>query len=196
MEDYLFILVAYLSGSVPYGLIFSKFFGGIDIRHIGSGNIGTTNVLRTGHKGIAASTLVCDALKGFLPVYIASHMGVEKFLLLVVAYVAMLGHVFPVWLKFQGGKGVATGLGALCALSPALGIFATFIWGLTGRISNISSLSALCSFGLCPLFAALVLSTPLALFSFAVALLIFWTHRANIQRLIQGEEKGMGEIEA
>lgn len=108
---YFLIFVAYLSGSVPYGLIFTKLFSGIDVRKIGSGNIGTTNVLRTGQKGIAAATLICDALKGFLPVFLASHMGIEEISLLTVAFAAVLGHVFPIWLRYQGGKGVATSLG-------------------------------------------------------------------------------------
>lgn len=193
--EYAFILIAYLCGSVPYGLILSRVFGGIDVRKIGSGNIGTTNVLRTGHKGIAAATLFCDFFKGFLPVYLASQVGIEEILLLGVAYAAVLGHVFPIWLRYQGGKGVATSLGVFWALSVPLGIFATFMWITISRLVKISSLSALCAFALSPLFAAFVLSWPIAIFCFAIALLIFWTHRSNIQRLIAGKEEKIGEIQ-
>ncbi|MGV8948931.1 MAG: glycerol-3-phosphate 1-O-acyltransferase PlsY [Candidatus Paracaedibacter sp.] len=193
--NYFFILLAYLSGSVPYGLIFAKLFGDIDVRKIGSGNIGATNVLRTGQKGIAAATLICDALKGFFPVFLASHIGIEGALLLTVAFAAILGHVFPIWLRYQGGKGVATSLGVFWALSLPLGGFSTFMWIVITRFIKISSLSSLCIFALSPLFAALILSWPVAVFCFFTALLIFWTHRSNIQRLISGTESEIGETE-
>jgi glycerol-3-phosphate acyltransferase PlsY len=190
---YLFILIAYFSGSVPYGLILTKLFGGIDVRKIGSGNIGTTNVLRTGHKGMAAATLLCDFFKGFLPVYLASQAGIEGIYLFAVAYAAVLGHVFSIWLRYEGGKGVATSLGVFWALSIPLGVFSTFMWISVTRFAKISSLSSLCVFTLSPLFAALVVSYPLAIFCFAIMLLIFWTHRSNIQRLLAGKEKEIGE---
>jgi acyl phosphate:glycerol-3-phosphate acyltransferase len=193
--NYFFILLAYLSGSIPYGLIFTRFFSDIDVRKIGSGNIGATNVLRTGQKGIAAATLICDALKGFFPVLFASHMGIEGELLLTVAFAAILGHVFPIWLRYQGGKGVATSLGVFWALSLPLGGFSTFIWIVITRFIKISSLSSLCVFGISPLFAALILSWPLAIFCLFTALLIFWTHRSNIQRLIAGTESEIGETQ-
>src|SRR4051812_15002431 len=193
MKDYAFILLAYLSGSIPYGLLITRFFGGVDIRQIGSGNIGTTNVLRTGRKSLAAATLACDALKGFLPIYGAAYFGIADTALYLVAFAAVLGHIFPIWLKFKGGKGVATALGVLTALSLPLGLFAAFVWVLTGRLTKISSLSALCSFTLSPVFAVLVLSKDLALFTLILALLIFWTHRSNIQRLMKGRETEIGE---
>ncbi|MBX9804293.1 MAG: glycerol-3-phosphate 1-O-acyltransferase PlsY [Alphaproteobacteria bacterium] len=191
--QYGLILVAYLSGSVPYGLIFTKIFGGVDVRKIGSGNIGTTNVLRTGQKGLAATTLFFDFFKGFLPVWGASYLGIEGILLLSIAFAAVIGHVFPIWLKYQGGKGVATALGVFWALSLPLGVFSTFMWIVITRFVKISSLSSLCMFALAPLFAALVVSPPMAVFCLAIALLIFWTHRSNIERLINGKEKGIGE---
>jgi len=191
--EYLFIFIAYFSGSVPYGLILTKVFGGIDVRKIGSGNIGTTNVLRTGNNGIAAATLFCDFFKGFLPVYLASRVGIEGIYLYIIAFTAVLGHVFPIWLRYQGGKGVATALGVFWALSPPLGVFSTFMWLSITRFAKISSLSSLCIFTLSPLFAALVLSYPLALFCCAIAALIYWTHRSNIQRLLVGTEKEIGE---
>ncbi|MCE3231181.1 MAG: hypothetical protein K0R52_1109 [Alphaproteobacteria bacterium] len=190
---YFYIFIAYLSGSIPYGLVLAKIFGGVDVRTIGSGNIGATNVLRTGHKGMAAATLFCDSVKGFLPVFIASYAGLEETALLGVSFAAVLGHIFPIWLKGRGGKGVATALGVFWALSLPLGAFSTVVWIIIARLAKISSLSALCSFALSPLFAALFLSWPLAIFCFAIALLISWTHRSNIQRLIAGEEKGVGE---
>ena len=193
MEYLLVLILAYFSGSIPYGLILAKFFGGVDVRQIGSGNIGTTNVLRTGHKGVATATLFCDLFKGFLPVYIASQLGIEDVLLLGIAYAAVLGHVFPIWLRYRGGKGVATSLGVFWALSIPLGVFSTFMWISITRFINISSLSSLCIFSLCPLFAALVLSWPLAIFCFAIAVLIFWTHRSNVRRLRTGKEKEIGE---
>ena len=193
MKDYGFILLAYLSGSIPYGLLLTYIFGGVDIRQIGSGNIGTTNVLRTGRKSLAAATLACDTLKGFLPVYGAAHFGIADTALYLVAFTAILGHVFPIWLKFKGGKGVATSLGVFAALSWPLGLFAALMWILVGRLTKISSLSALCSFTISPIFAVLVLSKELPLFTLVVTLLIFWTHRSNIQRLMKGRETEIGE---
>jgi glycerol-3-phosphate acyltransferase PlsY len=191
MALFLMILIAYGSGSIPYGLILSKVFLNVDVRKIGSGNIGTTNVLRTGHKHLAAVTLFCDALKGILPTCIASLMGFDDIEVLYVAFTTILGHIFPVWLKFQGGKGVATALGVFTALSMPLGIFTAAVWLLAARIGQISSLSALCAFALSPIFAALFLSCHLVIFSLIVALLIFWTHRSNITRLIAKQEKEM-----
>jgi acyl phosphate:glycerol-3-phosphate acyltransferase len=191
--EYLFIFLSYFSGSVPYGLILTKVFSGIDVRHIGSGNIGTTNVLRTGKKSIAAATLICDFFKGFLPVFLASKLEIEDTLLYIVAYAAIVGHVFPIWLRYKGGKGVATALGVFWALSLPLGIFATLTWIITTRFARISSLSSLCMFTLAPIFSAIILSYPLAIFCFAVMLLIYWTHRSNIQRIIAGKETEIGE---
>jgi glycerol-3-phosphate acyltransferase PlsY len=192
---YFLILIAYLSGSVPYGLIFTKFFGGIDVRKIGSGNIGATNVLRTGRKSVAAATLICDTLKGFLPVFLASHMEIEEIFFLVIAFAAVLGHVFPIWLRYQGGKGVATSLGVYWALSLPLGVFSTFMWIMITRFAKTSSLSSLCAFALSPIFAVLVLSWPIAIFCFSITILIFWTHRSNIQRLWTGKESEIGETQ-
>lgn len=186
--DYAFTLIAYLSGSIPYGLIFTKFFRGVDVREIGSGNIGATNVLRTGHKGIAAATLFCDFFKGFFPLYVASKIGIEEVPLLAMAIGAVLGHVFPIWLRFQGGKGVATSLGVFWALSLPLGFFVSLMWIAISKLAKISSLSALCAFAFAPIFSIFVLSRSMAIFSTSIALLIFWTHRSNIIRLFEGKE--------
>jgi glycerol-3-phosphate acyltransferase PlsY len=193
MTNFLVIVGAYLCGSVPYGLILTRLFGGLDVRSIGSGNIGATNVLRTGHKGIAAATLLCDFLKGFLPVYLGKKMGIEELGLLLAAYAAILGHIFPVWLRFQGGKGVATALGVFWALSLPLGIVVTATWALVARLLKTSSLSALVAFAVAPLFAVFVLPWSLTFFCGAVAGLIFWTHRSNIYRLRKGQEQGIGK---
>ena len=192
---YLLIIISYFSGSIPYGLILTRFIGGIDVRKIGSGNIGTTNVLRTGHKGMAAATLFLDFFKGFLPVYGASHyLGIEEPWLFGIAFAAVLGHAFPIWLRYKGGKGVATSLGVFWALSIPLGVFSTFLWIIMTRFVKISSLSSLCIFTLAPLFAALVISWSLTIFCLLIALLIYWTHRSNIQRLIDGTETEIAEI--
>ena len=189
MFPYIFVFLAYLSGSIPYGLIIAKAFGNIDVRKTGSGNIGATNVLRSGHKSLALATLLCDGFKGLLPVYGAYKLGIEGYTLLCIAYGAVIGHVFPVWLAFQGGKGVATSLGVFWALSPSLGLFATVMWGIFTKWLKISSLSALGAFLLSPIFAVLFLSWPLAGFCLAIAGLVFWTHRSNIKRLLKGKEE-------
>jgi glycerol-3-phosphate acyltransferase PlsY len=193
---YLFILMAYLSGSVPYGLILSRVFGGVDVRKIGSGNIGATNVLRTGKKGVAVATLFCDFCKGFAPVYGAKLAGIEENFLLVVAYAAILGHIFPVWLKFRGGKGVATSFGVFWGISSLLGCGASLAWPVVFKMTGISSLCSLCTFALSPLFAVFFLSWPIAFFCLATILLLSWTHRTNIQRLLAGNEEKIQNSES
>jgi glycerol-3-phosphate acyltransferase PlsY len=128
-----------------------------------------------------------------LPVWGATFLGIEGLLLLLIAFSAVIGHVFPIWLKYQGGKGVATSLGVFWALSLPLGVFSTFMWVIITRFVKISSLSSLCMFALAPLFAALVISFSMALFCLSIALLIFWTHRSNIERLIKGKEEKIGQ---
>ena len=126
MEIVLVVFFSYLSGSIPFGLILTKFFGGQDVRKIGSGNIGATNVLRTGNKYLAATTLILDILKGYVPVVITQQFFSEY--LHLSALMAFLGHIFPIWLKFKGGKGVATYLGILFALSYGLSVLFIFTW--------------------------------------------------------------------
>ena len=141
MDIIIVFLFSYLSGSIPFGLIFTKFFGGQDIRNIGSGNIGATNVLRTGNKFLAALTLVLDILKGYIPVIISQLYFPE--LIQLSCLLAFLGHVFPLWLKFNGGKGVATYLGILLALSIQLGLLFMFTWLAVSLIFKYSSLSSM-----------------------------------------------------
>jgi glycerol-3-phosphate acyltransferase PlsY len=182
----------YLLGSVPFGLLLTKVFGGPDIRSIGSGNIGATNVLRTGRKGLAAATLICDLLKGTAAVVLALHfLGAQA--ALAAGLGAFLGHLFPVWLGFKGGKGVATFIGVLLGFSPvAVAIFAA-IWAAVAAITRYSSLAGLVACAATPaVLWSLGLATPAKLF-FVLALLVFLMHRANIARLIAGTESKIGQ---
>ena len=184
-------MTGYLLGSIPFGLLVTRLAGAGDLRAIGSGNIGATNVLRTGRKGLAAATLVLDAGKGVLAVLIALRLfGPDP--ALVAGAGAIVGHAFPVWLRFHGGKGVATGLGVLLAAAWPVGVVACAVWLAVAAVVRISSAAALTAFAVAP-FAALLLATPatagLAVF---VAALIFWRHSANIARLRAGTEPRIG----
>lgn len=182
------LLTSYLVGSIPFGLILSKYFLKLDVRKIGSGNIGATNVLRTGNKKVAMATLFFDALKGFLPVALGKCMGFSEALLFSMAVAAVLGHIFPLWLRFRGGKGVATALGVLLALNAYVAFFVMVSWILVAKIFRISSLAALVAFALSPFVALCLKNEGLALFCLALAALLTWTHRENIQRLVSGKE--------
>jgi acyl phosphate:glycerol-3-phosphate acyltransferase len=181
------LLGGYLSGSVPYGLILGKMAGLGDIRASGSGNIGATNVLRVGGKKLAAATLLLDALKGTVPVLVAGHFGADYALLAALG--AFLGHLFPVWLRFKGGKGVATSLGIAFALSWQLGLALCFVWLAVAYFSRYSSLSALTAFGLAPLLSGLI-TQDMRVFSVMlfISIFVFIKHRANIKRLLDRTE--------
>jgi glycerol-3-phosphate acyltransferase PlsY len=190
----LFALVfgfGYLLGSIPFGLLLTKAAGGGDIRAIGSGNIGATNVLRTGRKGLAAATLLCDALKGTVAVLVAAHFAGHT-AALVAGLGAFLGHLFPVWLSFKGGKGVATYIGVLIGLAwPGALIFCA-IWLVVAWISRYSSLSALVASALTPPALSL-LGRPDAAVLFLLLTALTWImHRANIVRLLAGNETRIG----
>jgi glycerol-3-phosphate acyltransferase PlsY len=181
----------YLLGSIPFGLILMRATGGPDIRAIGSGNIGATNVLRTGKKGLAVATLVCDALKGTIAVLVAGHFaGYDAVLLAGLG--AFLGHLFPVWLKFKGGKGVAVYIGLLIGLYwPGALIFCA-IWLGVAALSHYSSLAALTASALTPL-ALWGLGQPSAAALFLLLSALSWImHRANIRRLLDGSEGKIG----
>ena len=180
------IIVGYLAGSIPFGLLLAQAAGLGDIRKIGSGNIGATNVLRTGNKSIAALTLLCDVLKGLLPVLLGRWLAGELGSLLA-GIAAMFGHIFPVWLGFKGGKGVATAAGVLFAWSWPVAIVALGTWVLVFVGSRISSLSALCACAVA-IVAAFWFGNPQVWSVGLLAFIVFITHRANITRLLKGEE--------
>jgi glycerol-3-phosphate acyltransferase PlsY len=177
----------YLCGSVPFGLILTRLFGLGDIRQIGSGNIGATNVLRTGRKGIAAATLILDAAKGTLAVLVAGALGGDV-AAAIAGPAAFLGHVAPVWLRFRGGKGVATFLGVLFGLSWPAGLAFAATWLGMAAAFRISSLSALTAAVLATAVAAMLAPAPAAVSVLIMATAIFFTHRANIERLWRGTE--------
>ena len=185
-------LIGYLFGSIPFGMVLTRLAGTEDLRSIGSGNIGATNVLRTGRKGLAAATLLGDMLKGTVAVVIAGSIDGPNAAMLA-ALGAFLGHLFPVWLKFRGGKGVATYIGVLLGLFwPAALIFAV-IWLGTAYTTRYSSLSALIAAFVTPLFLWWFGHNALASLFAVLTLLLFYMNRENIQRLQAGTEGKIGE---
>lgn len=204
MDYTLAFLLGYWSGSIPFGLLLAKAAGKGDIRSIGSGNIGATNVLRTGSKGLAAATLLLDFAKGLLPVLAVAWLWGEggafgsqpdalDVLQSLAAIGAVLGHCFPGWLKFKGGKGVATNAGVSFGLAWQVGLAYALVWIVVlavGRISSVAGMSAVVAAAL----AAMLLGFPQYVPVLAViALLIIWLHRANIGRLMRGEEPRIGK---
>ena len=185
--------IGYLFGSVPFGLLITRAAGLGDVRSIGSGNIGATNVLRTGRKGLAAATLLLDAGKGAVAALVFDRWGIEYAVIAGIA--AVFGHCFPVWLRFRGGKAVATGLGVLFALAWPVGLAACAGWLGVAYALRYSSLAALAAFASAPI-AALALAAheraPIALAAALIAALVFVRHRDNIRRLIRGEEEKIG----
>lgn len=208
-----FCVGAYLLGSVPFGLLLTRMMGYGDIRKIGSGNIGATNVLRTGNKWLALATLIFDATKGILAALglllvfplsqqcfpseadcQISYYGVFAHYGLIFSLFGILGHMFPIWLKFKGGKGVATTLGALLAFVPVVGITACLTWLVMALVFRISSLSALVAIALTPIVAHFAYDSALISGICGIIALLVWVkHRANIQRLIKGEEPKIGK---
>lgn len=199
MEFISVVLLSYLSGSIPFGLILTKLIGGKDVRKIGSGNIGATNVLRTGNRYLAATTLLLDILKGYVPVVITQKFFPEYVQL--SALVAFLGHIFPIWLKFKGGKGVATYLGILFALSYGLSVLFIFTWVVVSLIFKYSSLSSIFS-SLTVLVVTLfrenvvaaidpdfIFVSDIKLILFIFLILIIFTHRKNISNLKKRTEQ-------
>jgi len=184
-------LLGYLLGSIPFGLVLTKLAGTQDLRSIGSGNIGATNVLRTGHKGLAAATLICDALKGTLAVVISGYYGGPNAAMLA-ALGAFLGHLFPVWLKFRGGKGVAVYIGVLIGLFPPAALIFCAMWLATAFTTRYSSLSALVAAFITPLFLWWFSDPKLASLFAVLTMLLFYMHRENIKRLQAGTEGKIG----
>src|SRR5256714_7705756 len=185
-------VLGYLLGSIPFGMILTKLAGSGDLRSIGSGNIGATNVLRTVHKGLAAATLICDMLRGTVAVVIAGYFGGPNAAMLA-ALGAFLGHLFPAWLKFKGGKGVAVYIGVLIGLFWPAAIVFCVIWASTAFTSRYSSLSALVASFVTPIFLWWFGHPALASLFAVLSLMLFYMHRENIQRLQAGTEGRIGE---
>ena len=180
----------YLLGSIPFGLLLTRAAGGPDIRAIGSGNIGATNVLRTGNKVLAAATLLCDMLKGTIAVLAAARYGADP--ALAAALGAFLGHLFPVWLKFKGGKGVATFIGLLIGLHWPAALLFCIVWLVVAAVTRYSSLAALVASALTP-FALWYFALPgVAALLLLLTVLLWFMHRANIARLLNGSEGKIG----
>ncbi len=184
-------LFGYLLGAVPFGILLTKVLGLGNLREIGSGNIGATNVLRTGSKPAALATLLLDGGKGAVAVLIARHFAGED-AAQVAGLLAFVGHCYPVWLRFRGGKGVATFLGLLLALAWPVGIAACLTWLATGVLTRISSLSALVAAAASSFWVILLGHPSIFFLSVATTLLVFWRHRDNIKRLRAGTEPKFG----
>jgi glycerol-3-phosphate acyltransferase PlsY len=185
-------VLAYLLGSIPFGVLVTRALGLGDLRTIGSGNIGATNVLRTGNKGAAAATLLLDAGKGAVAVLVARAIAGEQ-AAMVAGFAAFLGHLFPVWLGFRGGKGVATFLGTMLALAWPVGIAACLTWLATAIVFRYSSLAALVAAAATPLWLLLLGRADAVWLGVALAILVLVRHHANIRRLLDGTEPKIGK---
>lgn len=194
MNEWIFVVAAYLLGSVAFGIIVSKIFGLPDPRTVGSGNPGATNVMRSGKKAAAILTLLGDAGKGWLMAWLAQHYGLTQEWVCAVAISVFCGHLYPVFYGFKGGKGVATAAGILFALWPWLGVSVMATWILAFAMWRVSSLSALIAAGFAPIYAAaffgfnIVTATVLAL-----SAMLVWRHKSNIRKLLDGTEPGFGK---
>ncbi len=185
------LALGYLLGSIPFGILVTRLAGLGDVRNIGSGNIGATNVLRTGRKDLAAATLLLDGGKGVAAVLLANLYGPDMGLMAGLGTV--LGHLFPVWLRFKGGKGMATTLGVLLALGWQMGVAACLTWLAAAALFRLSSLASLAATAASPLFAWLLLEDlQLAELTAILAALVWFRHAANIKRLVRGEEPKIG----
>ncbi len=184
--NFFIILISYLFGSIPSGYILTKYFSKIDITKEGSGNIGATNVLRSGSKRLAIFTLLLDASKGIIPIIIFND---STFSLILAGLSSFIGHNYPIWLKFNGGKGIATYLGISFAVSLKLGLIFILIWLITALISKTSSISSLLTIFLIPFISLLILDDKLISLLFLILTSIaFYRHRSNIKRIINGNE--------
>jgi len=189
MIEWLLILVAYLLGSISSAIIVCRIMGLPDPREQGSGNPGATNVMRIGGKKAAAITLLGDMLKGLMPVVIAQALNVDPLILSLVVFAAFIGHLYPIFFSFAGGKGVATSFGVLLGAHWMLGFAVAATWYVVYKFSKISSLSALVASVAAPLYVYLIMGMqPLVYVSILISLLLIWRHKSNIQRLLAGEE--------
>ena len=190
----IWIVAAYLLGSISFGILISRMFGLPDPRTVGSGNPGATNVLRSGKKMAAVLTLLGDAFKGWFPVWLALQSGMLMWVVSVVGFAVFLGHLYPIYYRFKGGKGVATALGILLALSGWLGLAVLLAWVLVFAIWRYSSLAAIVAALLAPLFAYFLLPyDDYLLLTLAITVFLIWRHRSNIQKLLAGTEAGFGK---
>ena len=189
---YVAAIGGYLIGSIPFGLILTRLAGLGDIRAIGSGNIGATNVLRTGSKGLAALTLVLDMAKGAVAVLLGAHYGPDTAVL--AGGGAVIGHIAPIWLGFKGGKGVATALGVLTALAWPVGILSAVTWLIVAAVGRISSLAALIAVGAAPVYAYVLVDPQRAELALFIAVLVWLRHYENIRRLLKGQEPRIGGL--
>jgi glycerol-3-phosphate acyltransferase PlsY len=188
------VVLGYLLGSIPFGLLLTKAAGFGDIRNIGSGNIGATNVLRTGNKKLALATLLLDGGKGAVAALIAAHF--DPLLAVIAGGAALLGHLFPVWLGFKGGKGVATTLGTLLAVNWMVGVAACLTWLAVAFGFRLSSLAALVAVALSPLYAYILGTGPQVVLAAFAAVLVWIRHHENIGRLLKGTEPRIGKKKA
>ncbi|MCC6597590.1 MAG: glycerol-3-phosphate 1-O-acyltransferase PlsY [Alphaproteobacteria bacterium] len=200
----LFVIAAYFIGSIPFGLLLTKGVLRRDIREIGSGNIGATNVLRTGNKSLALLTLILDGAKGAFAVFLwvallhlfapaGEDSRIHTTEVLCIGLFAILGHCFPIWLKFKGGKGVSTAIGVLLSAVPIVGLVACAVWLAVFLATRISSASALMATIFAPFMTLIAYGNGPALIVFLIALLILWRHKDNIRRLLKGEEPKFGK---
>jgi glycerol-3-phosphate acyltransferase PlsY len=189
------VILSYLIGAVPFGLFFGKIFSNIDVRSVGSGNIGATNVLRAAGKKAAVLTLLADCLKGLLPVLAVKFIFHDDAITGLTGAAAILGHNYPIYLAFKGGKGVATSFGVVLAVAPWIGVACLITWLVAARIWRYSSLSALIAFALFPIitFSAYPGSRLIGLLSLFVFGMIYYRHRENIKRLLAGTEPKIGQ---
>ncbi len=191
------IIMSYLMGSISFAIIVSRFLSLDDPRSYGSGNPGATNVLRSGNKKAAILTLLGDAVKGVIPVLIVRYFSTDELLIAAVAMAVFLGHLWPIFFRFQGGKGVATAVGVLLALNPWLGLACLATWLLVAFISRLSSLSALTAALLAPVYGHFIVhSQPITIMLCGMTVLLFWRHQKNIIGLVKGTESKIGAKKA
>ncbi len=181
-------IIGYIAGSIPFGLVLTYCAGLGDIRKIGSGNIGTTNVLRTGHKGLALLTLILDVFKAAFAALLCKYLFDSEAIGYFAGFMAVIGHNYPVWLKFKGGKGVASTLGLMLAMSPCIGILTCLTWFIVALIWHYSSLAALTALAAAPIYAALAGNEVATLTYALLTLLSYYRHRGNIKRLVHHQE--------
>lgn len=188
------VVAAYLLGSIAFGILVSKLFGLPDPRTVGSGNIGATNVARSGKKSAALLTLLGDVFKGWFPVWLALQSGMLMWVVSAVGLAVFFGHLYPIYYRFKGGKGVATALGVMLAISPLLALAALVTWLSVFAVSRYSSLAAIAAAALAPVFAWFLLPyKDYVITVLVMSIFLIWRHRSNIQKLLAGTESGFGK---